>query len=87
MFDGDFEMPIRRWIEWPAVRSLLPDLTGKRLLVAGYGAGTFSHRFADADAGVVAIDVSAEMIDRARVLISDRERSAFFARDRIHCRM
>ncbi|MGR9212470.1 class I SAM-dependent methyltransferase [Rhizobium leguminosarum] len=53
--------------EWPAVRALLPDLAGKRIVDLGCGFGWFS-RFAVSQgaASVLALDISEKMIARAR---------------------
>ena len=53
--------------EWPAVRALLPDLSGKRVVDLGCGFGWFS-RFAVSQgaASVLALDISEKMIARAR---------------------
>ncbi|WP_327211483.1 class I SAM-dependent methyltransferase [Rhizobium ruizarguesonis] len=53
--------------EWPAVRALLPDLAGRRVVDLGCGFGWFS-RFAVSQgaASVLALDISENMIARAR---------------------
>lgn len=58
--------------EWPAVRALLPDLTGKRVLDLGCGFGWFA-RWARAHgaAQVHAFDLSERMIARARAETDD----------------
>lgn len=58
--------------EWPAVRALLPDLTGARVLDLGCGFGWFA-RFARAEgaAEVTAMDLSENMIARARAMTED----------------
>ena len=58
--------------EWPAVRALLPDLTGKRVVDLGCGFGWFS-RFAMAEgaASVLGLDISEKMIARARAETTD----------------
>lgn len=53
--------------EWPAVRALLPDLRGKRVVDLGCGFGWFARWAAERGAaGVVGIDLSENMIERAR---------------------
>jgi SAM-dependent methyltransferase len=53
--------------EWPAVRALLPDLYGKRVVDLGCGFGWFA-RFAaeEGAASILAIDLSEKMLARAR---------------------
>jgi len=58
--------------EWPALRALLPDLTGLRVLDLGCGYGWFC-RFAreQGAAKVLGLDVSEKMLERARATTSD----------------
>jgi ubiquinone/menaquinone biosynthesis C-methylase UbiE len=58
--------------EWPAMRALLPDLTGKRVLDLGCGYGWFC-RFAreNGAAQVMGVDVSEKMLARARETTAD----------------
>ncbi|WP_119420259.1 class I SAM-dependent methyltransferase [Desertibaculum subflavum] len=58
--------------EWPALRALLPDLRGKRVLDLGCGFGWFC-RFAreQGAAAVLGLDVSDKMLARARAETSD----------------
>ena len=58
--------PAREGYEWPAVRELLPDLGGLRVLDAACGPGYFSAWMADRGADVLGIDASERMIDVAR---------------------
>ncbi|PKA40586.1 SAM-dependent methyltransferase [Rhizobium sullae] len=52
--------------EWPAVRALLPDLSGKRVVDLGCGFGWFSRYAVERGAaGVFALDISEKMIARA----------------------
>jgi SAM-dependent methyltransferase len=53
--------------EWPVLRGLLPTLEGKRVLDLGCGFGWFC-RFAASEgaAGVLGVDVSEKMLERAR---------------------
>lgn len=53
--------------EWPSLRALLPDMTGKRVVDLGCGYGWFA-RWASDDgaASVLALDVSERMLERAR---------------------
>jgi SAM-dependent methyltransferase len=53
--------------EWPAIRALLPDLRGKRVVDLGCGFGWFARWAAEQGAArVVGLDLSANMIERAR---------------------
>ena len=53
--------------EWPALRSLLPDVAGRRVVDLGCGFGWFSRWAAEhAAATVLGIDVSTNMLARAR---------------------
>ena len=58
--------------EWPAVKAMLPDLAGKRIVDLGCGYGWFS-RFArqQGAAGVSAFDLSEKMLDKARGMTRD----------------
>ena len=53
--------------EWPQLRSMLPDVAGRRVVDLGCGFGWFS-RWADEQgaARVLGIDVSTKMLERAR---------------------
>jgi SAM-dependent methyltransferase len=53
--------------EWGSVRALLPDLAGKRIVDLGCGFGWFSrHAAAQGAASVMGLDLSENMIARAR---------------------
>ena len=58
--------------EWPALRALLPDLRGAKVVDLGCGFGWFC-RFARAQgaARVLGLDVSERMLARARAMTSD----------------
>ena len=58
--------------EWPLLKSLLPELKGKRILDLGCGFGWFA-RWArqQGAANVLGLDLSQRMLDRARELTSD----------------
>lgn len=58
--------------EWPAVKALLPDLTGKRIIDLGCGFGWFA-RFAREHGAprVLGLDLSEKMIARARADTQD----------------
>lgn len=53
--------------EWPVLRSMLPDMGGRRVVDLGCGFGWFS-RWADESgaASVLGVDVSTKMLERAR---------------------
>ena len=58
--------------EWPALRALLPDLHGRKVLDLGCGYGWFCRWARKAGAaGVLGIDVSEKMLARARADSSD----------------
>ena len=58
--------------EWPALRALLPDLTGLRVLDLGCGFGWFSRWAREHGAGEVkGVDISANMLERARTSTDD----------------
>ncbi len=58
--------------EWPAVRDLLPDLAGKRVLDLGCGFGWHCRYAREAGArSVVGVDLSSRMLDRARATTDD----------------
>ncbi len=56
----------REHYEWPAVREVVPDLEGTRVLDAACGSGQYSGFFAARGADVVGVDASHEMIEQAR---------------------
>lgn len=58
--------PGKEHILFPAIRSLLPELDGKRILDAGCGDGLYTRWLAEAGGNVLGIDISGEMIDVAR---------------------
>jgi SAM-dependent methyltransferase len=52
--------------EWPTLRSMLPDMSGRRVVDLGCGFGWFSRWAAEAGAAsVLGIDLSAKMLERA----------------------
>lgn len=58
--------------EWPAIRDLLPDLTGKRVADLGCGFGWASRWFREQGAtAVLGFDLSQNMIERARTDTKD----------------
>lgn len=60
--------------EWPTMRTLLPDLTGRRIVDLGCGFGWFCRYAREQGAAhVLGIDVSERMLARAAELTTDRE--------------
>ncbi len=58
--------------EWPALRALLPDIAGKRVVDLGCGFGQLSRWLGDAGArSVLGIDLSEKMLARAVVETSN----------------
>jgi len=58
--------------EWPALRALLPELRGRRVLDLGCGFGWFSRWAREQGAArVLGIDLSERMLTRARATTSD----------------
>jgi SAM-dependent methyltransferase len=58
--------------EWPAIRALLPDVTGKRVLDLGCGFGWASRWLREQGASsVLGLDLSENMIARAKADTSD----------------
>ena len=53
--------------EWPAIQAMLPDLRGRRVVDLGCGFGWFArHAAGEGAASVLALDLSRNMIARAR---------------------
>lgn len=65
---------IREHYEWPAVRSLLPELDGAHVLDAACGDGFYTERLVDDGATAVGVDANPEMLDRARERLGDDDR-------------
>jgi len=58
--------------EWPMLRSLLPDLVGRRMVDLGCGFGWYCRWAAEAGAAsVLGIDLSTNMLERARGTTDD----------------
>jgi len=58
--------------EWPSLRALVPDLHGRRVLDLGSGFGWFCRWARENGAAqVLGIDVSENMVERARSMTSD----------------
>jgi SAM-dependent methyltransferase len=60
------------WYERPASLSLLPDVKGKRVLDAGCGPGVYAEWLVTHGANVLAVDVSAKMVQYAGQRLGDR---------------
>jgi SAM-dependent methyltransferase len=67
--DSDFQ----RFYAWPASRDALPDVAGKRVLVAGCGRGDHLDWFLDRGASVVGLDVSERALATARDRFADAD--------------
>jgi ubiquinone/menaquinone biosynthesis C-methylase UbiE len=66
--------PTKSWnayYEWPATRSLLPELKGKRVLDAGCGPGHYARWMVEQGAQVVGIDLTPRMLEIARAQLGD----------------
>jgi ubiquinone/menaquinone biosynthesis C-methylase UbiE len=66
--------PTKSWnayYEWPATRSLLPELKGKRVLDAGCGPGHYAKWMIEQGAQVVGIDITSRMLEIARAQLGD----------------
>jgi SAM-dependent methyltransferase len=59
-------------LEFPATSSLVPDVDGKRVLDAGCGTGGYTAWLLDQGASVVGVDVSEEMLAKARETVDGR---------------
>ena len=58
--------------EWPTLKAMLPDLNGRRVVDLGCGFGWFCRFAREAGAAeVLGLDLSANMLDRARETTSD----------------
>jgi ubiquinone/menaquinone biosynthesis C-methylase UbiE len=83
------ESPYTAYYERPATISLLGDVTSRRVLEVGCGAGILSAWLVDHGARVTAFDVSDQMLalariavsDKARLLMADLAQPLFFAAD------
>lgn len=66
-------------IEWPAIKTLLPDLKNKKVLDLGCGTGRFAFQFEQyCPKAVLGIDISEEMVKVARKIASERKSSVTF---------
>ena len=58
--------------EWPAIRAMLPDLTGKRIVDMGCGFGWFARWAREQGAAsVLGLDLSERMVERAKADTTD----------------
>lgn len=64
--------PHNAYLERPATLSLLPDVTGRRVLDAGCGPGIYAADLIERGAEVVAFDVTPEMVELARERLGRR---------------
>jgi SAM-dependent methyltransferase len=64
--------PHNAYYERPATLSLLPEVREKRVLDAGCGPGVYAEWLVNHGAKVVALDVSAKMVQFARERLGDR---------------
>lgn len=56
----------------PAIRSMLPDVAGKRVLDAGCAGGANTEWLLDQGASVVAVDITPRMVDLTRERVGSR---------------
>jgi SAM-dependent methyltransferase len=61
----------QRYYSWPATRSVLPDVGGERVLLAGCGRGDYVPWFSERGATVVGVDASETAIRHARRRFDD----------------
>jgi SAM-dependent methyltransferase len=64
--------PHNAYYERPATLSLLPDVTGKRVLDAGCGPGIYAQWLVEHGAQVVAFDVTPRFVEIAAARLGDR---------------
>lgn len=64
--------PYNANLEFPGTTDLVPDVTGKRILDAGCGAGRYTEWLLEREAEVVGVDVSEEMLERASERVGDQ---------------
>lgn len=80
-YNGITSAAIREHYEWPAVRSLLPDVAGLDVLDAACGDGFYTRQLVKDGATVVGVDASQEMVERARERFSDQNRASIYESD------
>ncbi|SDQ57435.1 class I SAM-dependent methyltransferase [Natronobacterium texcoconense] len=69
----------QRYYVWPAVRSILPTVSGTTVLDAGCGIGDYSEWFLDHGSEVVGVDASSEAIATAERRLGSR--ATFYCAD------
>ncbi len=72
--EANLESPYNAYYERPATKRLLGDVSGKRVLEVGCGAGPLTEWLVQNDALVTALDVSPEMVRLAQARVGDRAR-------------
>lgn len=70
--EGVGTKPHNAYLERPATLSLLPDVTGLRVLDLGCGPGHYAEELLRRGADVVAVDVTPRMVELARERVGDR---------------
>lgn len=61
-------------IEWKAIKTIIPDLKGKRILDLGCGTGRFSFLFEELKPSqIIAVDLSEEMIEIGKKTAEEKE--------------
>ncbi|HUJ66342.1 MAG TPA: class I SAM-dependent methyltransferase, partial [Acidimicrobiales bacterium] len=85
----NLDSPFNAYYERPATQRLLGDVTAKRVLEVGCGAGPLTEGLVDHGAVVTALDISPAMVslaqarlgNRARILVGDLAEPLAFAAD------
>ncbi|MCT9097851.1 class I SAM-dependent methyltransferase [Haloarchaeobius sp. HME9146] len=73
LWDDIVADPSRERLLWETLDGMLPDLDGKHVLDAGCGSGFYAERYVDRGADVTGVDLSEDMLDRARQQVPDAE--------------
>lgn len=71
-YEKQEEDPYCADFEFPAMKELVPDVAGRRVLDAGCGHGRYAEWLLECGAAVVAVDSNAGMLERARRRLGDR---------------
>ncbi|MFB6146369.1 MAG: class I SAM-dependent methyltransferase [Halobacteriaceae archaeon] len=69
--DELIDVPLVDAVVWPGMESLLPPLSGERVLDAGCGDGTYTRRLAARGADVTAVDGSRALVEQAESRLGD----------------